>query len=135
VQTNPRLNCLIEAVDGKVRQCMPILMAWIADLEEQWDLLGLAKNSCPKCLARTHDLGMPCTCDPRSGASILAQLAEIRACWPHADTWQFAQKAKEYGLFGVERLCWEGLPVDMCPLAKQWSHDKASQDSISLVKV
>lgn len=100
--------------DGMLRMCAPILMAWIADLEEQWTLLGLAQNSCPKCLARWPDLGNPHACSPRSGQWILSKLAEICTQYPDADTWQFVQKAKEEGLCGVEVLCWRELPVDMC---------------------
>ncbi|KAF8328381.1 uncharacterized protein EI90DRAFT_2926108, partial [Cantharellus anzutake] len=42
---------------GMIRMCVPILMAWIADLEEVLDLLGLRRNRCPKCIAGYEDLG------------------------------------------------------------------------------
>ncbi|KAF8312762.1 uncharacterized protein EI90DRAFT_2866182, partial [Cantharellus anzutake] len=49
-----RTGCIIRPVPlldahGMTRTCILILMAWIADLEEVLDLLGLCRNSCPKC--------------------------------------------------------------------------------------
>ena len=31
-----------------------------------------------------------------------------------ANTWQFFLKSKEFGLAGVEKLCWEGLAINIC---------------------
>ena len=109
-------SCLIPAIDseGYLRQCFPVLMAWIADLEEQWDILGLAKNSCPKCHARFKQLDDAHLCDARSGYQTVATLHQIRRNFPQADAIQFMREAKRAGLNGVEELCWEGLAVDIC---------------------
>ena len=47
----------IDCVDGKVRQCFPILSAWIADHKENVALHGLKTNACPKCEVPTNELG------------------------------------------------------------------------------
>jgi hypothetical protein len=36
-------------VDGKVQQCFPVLVAWIADHAEDQTLYRLRRMSCPKC--------------------------------------------------------------------------------------
>jgi len=46
----------IDCTDGKVRQCFPILSAWIADHMENVALHGLKTNACPKCKVPTHEL-------------------------------------------------------------------------------
>jgi len=46
----------INCADGKVRQCLPILSAWIADHMENVALHGLKTNACPKCEVPTHEL-------------------------------------------------------------------------------
>jgi len=91
-----------------------MLMAWIADLEEVLDLLGLQRNTCPKCVARYKDLGGNWTCECRTGKSILSTLRQLCDTYPKATTWQFAAKVRDMGLLGVEDLCWEGLSVDIC---------------------
>ena len=100
--------------EGNKRRCMSVLMAWVADLKEQYDIAGLSPNSCPRCEARFEDLGKPEPCPHRTGQSILDGLRRVRADYPTANTWQFANKAKELGFAGVEELCWEGLSVDIC---------------------
>jgi len=109
-------SCLYPAIDaeGYRRECFPVLMAWIADLEEQWDILGLAKNSCPKCRARHGQLDHACLCETRTGQQILGVLRQIGDKFPDASSFQFMREAKKEGLSGVEELCWEGLTVDMC---------------------
>jgi len=47
----------IDCADGKVRQCFPILSAWIADHIEHVALHRLKTNACPKCEVPTHELG------------------------------------------------------------------------------
>lgn len=104
------------AVDAKgyERRVVAVLVAWLADLEEQWMILGLGKGSCPKCLARSADFDAPHAKECRTGASIIKDLRQIREDYPDADVWQFVRKAIEKGYAGVEALCWEGLLVDMC---------------------
>jgi len=70
-----------------------MLMAWIADLEEVLDLLGLRQNTCPKCVARYKDLGGNWTCECHTGKSILSTLCQLHDTYPKATTWQFAAKA------------------------------------------
>ena len=43
--------------DAKLRQCVAVLMAWIADLEEQLMIAGVVNFNCPVCLASWEDLG------------------------------------------------------------------------------
>lgn len=100
--------------EGYERQVMGILMAWLADLEELWMILGLAKSSCPKCMAGMNEFDSPDQHECRTGDSILEVLRSIRRDYPDADVWQFVRKSVQHGLVGVEHLCWEGLPVDMC---------------------
>jgi hypothetical protein len=47
------MNC----ADGKVRQCFPVLAAWIADHAENETLHGLKRMSCPKCEIPLERLG------------------------------------------------------------------------------
>jgi len=47
----------IDCADGKVRQCFPILSAWIADHIENVALHGSKTNACSKCEVPTHELG------------------------------------------------------------------------------
>jgi len=47
----------IDCADGKVRQCFPILSAWIADHMDNLALHGLKTKACPKCEVPTHELG------------------------------------------------------------------------------
>ncbi|KAF8341359.1 uncharacterized protein EI90DRAFT_2904901, partial [Cantharellus anzutake] len=93
-------------------------MAWIADLEEVLDLLGLRRNRCPKCIAGYEDLGgnqVGANPTPtRTGEDILKALRKLRTRFPKATTWQFSVKGRDLGLLGVENLCWEGLSVDIC---------------------
>lgn len=103
--------------EGYERRVMAVLMAWLADLEELWMILGLAKSSCPKCMARTNDFDVPHAQESRTGDSILEDLRTIRHEYPDADVYQFVRRAVQRGLVGVEHLCWEGLPVDMCRVA------------------
>ena len=100
--------------NGNERQVLAVLMAWLADLEELWMILGLAKSCCPKCIAQTDDFDSPEMRPPRTSDSILQALHDIRTEYPDADTWQFVRLAGRRGLTGVEHLCWEGLRVDMC---------------------
>ncbi|KAF9513228.1 hypothetical protein BS47DRAFT_1362572 [Hydnum rufescens UP504] len=88
----------------------------IADLKEQYDIMGLASNSCPSCVATFEDLGAVKSCPHCTGKSILDDLQGLRADYPTATTWQFINKVKEFGLAGIENLCWEGLQVDICQI-------------------
>ena len=108
---------LYRAVDpqGYHRKCAAVLAGWIADMDEVWLILGLSPSTCPKCLASHADLDSLCNQPARTSQWILDTLARVRnQVTEAADTWQFVSRAKEHGLFGVEKLCWEGIGVDVC---------------------
>ena len=81
------------------------MAGWIADMEEVWIILGLSPGACPKCLATHANLDSPCEQGACTSQWILDTLAMVH---------QFVTRAKTFGLFGIEKLCWEGLGVDMC---------------------
>lgn len=110
---NVHVKTIVDPTGAK-RRCTAVLMAWIADLEEQYLIAALSKNNCPTCEAGYHDLGHNCPKNPRTGDSILKTLRELRELYPEHNTWEFVKEAKKYGLSGVERPCWEGLPGDIC---------------------
>jgi len=47
----------IDCANGKIRLCLPILSAWIADHMEKVALHGLKTNAYPKCVVPTNELG------------------------------------------------------------------------------
>ena len=101
--------------DGYLRKCAAVLAGWIADMEEVWMILGLGSGACPKCLATHASLDNPCEQGARTSQWILDTLTMVHHhVTEAADTWQFVTRAKTFGLFGIEKLCWEGLGVDMC---------------------
>lgn len=62
------------AVDasGYEHHCIGVLMAWLADLEEQYDILGIVRNSCTKCFVGHDNLDtFPCHHEAWTGDSIL----------------------------------------------------------------
>jgi Plavaka transposase len=60
--------------DGNTCRCLAVLMAWIADLKEKYDIVGLAMNSCPRCLAGYEDLECPNPCPICPGQLIINEL-------------------------------------------------------------
>ncbi|KAL0630352.1 hypothetical protein Q9L58_010801, partial [Maublancomyces gigas] len=48
-----RTNC----ADGHIRECWPILAAWLADHAEHCNLQNIKNNACPRCEIETDDLG------------------------------------------------------------------------------
>jgi Plavaka transposase len=101
--------------DGYMRKCAAILAGWIGDMEELWTILGVGHGTCPKCVTTHADLDSPCERDARTSQWILDTLSRIRRQVTDAgDTWQFVTSAKKYGLFGIEKLCWEGVDTDIC---------------------
>ena len=98
--------------DSKLRRCVAVLMAWIADLEEQLMIAGVMNFHCPVCLATKKDLGDPeCFCF-RTGEWILHIYSLLRAKYPSATTYEFrnAVRSLGVGLSGcTEEPCWEGL--------------------------
>lgn len=98
-----------------VQAILAPLFAWLADLEEQWLIAGLAKNQCPRCVAGTHELGENVPGPVRTFTSILAAIRAVRESRPDATTWQFANTASNVGLGGVEEPFWHDMEgVDIC---------------------
>lgn len=98
--------------DAKLRQCVAVLMAWIADLEEQLMIAGVVNFNCPVCLASWEDLGTLYCFSCRSEQWTLETLADVRAAYPNATTYEFsnAVRSLHVGLSGcTEEPCWEGI--------------------------
>jgi len=111
---SPRLYTAVDP-EGFKRKCAAVLAGWIADMDELWTILGLSPGTCPKCLASHETLDSPSLQHTHTSQWILDTLAHVcNQVTEAADTWQFVTRAKEYGLFGIEKLCWEGLGVDIC---------------------
>ena len=103
--------------DGYIRNAVPILMGWIADLKEQLVIAGVTQYTCPVSMATHADLGKRVCCKPRTGKSTLNALALVRSKYPLATTWEFACEVKKLGmgLSGcVKHPFWENLGVDPC---------------------
>jgi hypothetical protein len=47
---------IVPAPDGALHCTMTILMAWIADIEEQLMIAGVHNYSCPMCMTTYHGL-------------------------------------------------------------------------------
>ena len=56
LRVNQRSYYVVLSPDGNSRLCIAILMAWIADLEEELLIAGIMKFSCPVCHAGCKDL-------------------------------------------------------------------------------
>ncbi|KIO30639.1 hypothetical protein M407DRAFT_68978, partial [Tulasnella calospora MUT 4182] len=105
--------------DGWWRLVYTVIMAYLADLEEQWLILCLSKNRCPHCLAGYHDLDQPGKCAARTARSILETIKRVQEALPLGYTaYQFVKAAQKEGLCGVERPFWidleKELGVDLC---------------------
>src|SRR5260370_24980040 len=108
---------VVPGPDGFLWLMMAIMMAWVADLEEQLMIAGIWSYSCPVCMASHHDLD--CWQDavshaPHSAEAMLAEIQDSCRLFPKASTYEFKKEVKkcESGLSGaVEEFCWGGLPV------------------------
>lgn len=105
--------------DGWWRLVYTVIMAYLADLEEQWLILCLSKNRCPHCLAGYHDLDKPGKCAARTASSILQAIKRVQEKLPSGYTaYQFVKAAQKEGLCGVERPFWIDLEaefgIDLC---------------------
>ena len=108
--------------DGDSRLCMAVLMAWIADLQEQLHIVGMKNFSCPVCCARYDDLPEHRCFGVLMGNSIISTLKEIWATFPSASAYEFKSEAKKLqtDILGViEDLCWEGLDIKPYIFIKQ----------------
>src|SRR5258705_395462 len=101
---------------------MVVLMAWIADLEEQLLILGVQHLSCPVCTAVYHNLAETDGCGVCMGKATISALKEVRRRFPSASLYEFKQQVKRLGkgLSGaIEEPCWAGLSVDLSVFIKQ----------------
>src|SRR5260370_37922814 len=94
---------------------MAVLMAWIADLEEQLLISGVQNFSCPVCTAVYHNLAEADCCGVHTGEVTISELKEVWRMFPSASLYQSKQEVKKLGkgLSGmIEEPCWAGLSVD-----------------------
>src|SRR5258708_8215085 len=90
---------------------MAVLMAWIADLEEQLLILGVQHLSCPVCTAVYHNLAETDGCGVCMGEVTISALKEVWRRFPSASLYEFKQQVKRLGkgLSGmIEEPCWAG---------------------------
>ncbi|KAG9087311.1 hypothetical protein FS749_003000 [Ceratobasidium sp. UAMH 11750] len=101
---------------GNIRLIFYVLIAYLADLKEQYMIAALDKSNCIHCTATTHDFGSPNPCPVRTSESILEAIARVQdERHPNADPYQFALGAGKERLGDVEYPFWVGLPfVDIC---------------------
>lgn len=108
--------------DGQVRWILYVLIAYIADLEEQLWLAGLAQQCCPYCIARGKNLDSDECAHERTSESILELITltleklAVQNGAPDVETpLEFLNEGKKHGLCGVKLLFWVHLPhVDIC---------------------
>lgn len=102
--------------EGNIRLIFYVLIAYLADLEEQYKIAALDKSNCVHCTTTTHQFGSPDPGDPRTSDSILESIAKVQANrGPNADPYKFALGADKYRLGDVEYPFWASLPlVDIC---------------------
>lgn len=107
-----------EVVDpeGNIRLIFYVLMAYLADLEEQYLIAARDKSNCIHCEATSNELGSPHHCKPQTAQATLEAIKlaqEERGV--HADPYQFCLGADKYRLRGVEYLFWAQIPfADIC---------------------
>src|SRR5258705_11836492 len=65
LRIDQRKYYMVPSPDGNSRLCMAVLMAWIADLEEQLLISGVQHLSCPVCTAVYHNLAETDGCGVR----------------------------------------------------------------------
>src|SRR5258708_9733681 len=97
---------------------MTIMMAWIANLEEQIMIVGVSSRSCPVCVVAHKNVdswnGL-ISHTPRLPKATISKLRLVCQMYPKASLYEFKQEVQKQqsGLSrAVEEVCWEGLPVD-----------------------
>src|SRR5260370_19993735 len=101
---------------------MAVLMAWIADLEEQLLISGVQKFSCPVCTVVYHNLVEADCCGVHTGEATISKLKEVWRMFPSASLYKFKQEVKKLGKGfsgAIEEPCWAGLSVDPYVFIKQ----------------
>ncbi|KAG8778959.1 hypothetical protein FRC12_024705 [Ceratobasidium sp. 428] len=112
---------LIDA-DGIMRQVLYILLAYIADLEEQLWIAGLGSLCCPHCVAQSVNLGEATCRHTRSSATIIQDIEKVitrlNTLNGRADLetpLEFLRESRKYGLCGVKWPFWIDIPgIDIC---------------------
>ena len=108
---------IVPGPDGQLWLTMAVMMAWIADLEEQIMIAGVNNKSCPVCLGMHKNFDSwngPTAHTSRTPNDTINELRLVRQLHPEASLYEFKQEVMKHqsGLSGaVEELCWEGLPV------------------------
>lgn len=102
--------------EGNIRLIFYVLIAYLADLEEQYKIAALDKSNCIHCMATTHEFGSPDPGEPRTSDSILESIAKVQESrGANADPYKFALGGDKYRLGDVEYPFWASMPlVDIC---------------------
>ena len=107
---------VVTGPDGSHWLTMVIVMAWIADLEEQL-LAGIWTYSCLVCTTSYHNLDHwhgAVSHTPQLPEVTLSETHQVHTLFPDASIYEFKKEMKKHdnGLSGaIEEFCWEGLPV------------------------
>lgn len=103
--------------EGNVRLIFYVLIAYLADLEEQYKIAALDKSNCIHCKATTVKFGSPDPCETRVSDSILEDIEKVQNArgGECADAYEFALGCDKHRLGDVEYPFWKSLPlVDIC---------------------
>lgn len=102
--------------EGIMRSVLYNLAVHGADLEEQCMITGIERNSCPHCITKGEDLGLPpdCWC-ARSSNQIMGNIKRTLRAFNEThgrqpDLLEFLKAVKPYGLNGVHKPFWRNLP-------------------------
>ncbi|KAG8754251.1 hypothetical protein FRC11_006750 [Ceratobasidium sp. 423] len=102
--------------DGNIRLIFYVLLAYLADLEEQYLISALDKSNCIHCVATTDEFGSPDEQPTQTSKSILTAIERVQeARQVNADPYEFSLSAGKERLCNVEYPFWANLPfVDIC---------------------
>jgi hypothetical protein len=100
---------------GNVRSVLYELVAYVADLEEQWTIACTGKMSCPHCDSHGTNLGSERVSSPRSPSHVLQTIRTIKKDYEDAygrrpNLEEFLDLAQKYHLNGVDKPFWRLLP-------------------------
>ncbi|KAF8606747.1 hypothetical protein BDV93DRAFT_436593 [Ceratobasidium sp. AG-I] len=101
--------------EGNIRSVLYELAAYVADLEEQWLVAGLGKQTCPHCECDATHLG-DAECSPlRTPSDILRTIKKIkrdyRAAYGRSPSLEeFMNLSGKHHLNGVDKPFWKSLP-------------------------
>ncbi|KAG9074521.1 hypothetical protein FRC06_010625, partial [Ceratobasidium sp. 370] len=110
----PKAHDVIDP-EGNIRSVLYGLAAYIADLEEQWMIAALGKQTCPHCECDPNHLGDHASGPLRTPADILDKIKKIKTeykkAWKHSPSLEeFVRLAGECHLNGVDKPFWQSLP-------------------------